>query len=96
MPFVGGVIPGHRDPEVVERRGCLTAQVEGVRALVEPVALTFVGGCPPAEPAPTFVHDDRASRPRDERRRGETAEPAADDMNLCIFHTPTTTTALGM
>jgi hypothetical protein len=64
-----------------------------MRALIEPVPAALVGSRLPAESPAAFVDDDGTTRPRDERRCGEPTETAADDMNLCIFHAPTTTSA---
>ena len=64
-----------------------------MRALVEAEATAFVGGCPPAESTPAFVDDDRTTRLCNECGGGQTTQTTADDMNLCIFHASTTTSA---
>jgi hypothetical protein len=82
-----------RDPEVVQDPHRLSTAVERVRALVEPVAVAFVGRGPPTETPALLVDDDRTTRSGNQCGGSQTTQTAADDMNRCIFHAPSTTSA---
>jgi hypothetical protein len=81
------------DPQVAQDPHRLATEVERVRALVEPVAVAVIGRGPPSETPPAFVDHDRTTRSGNQCGGSQTTQTTADDMNLCIFHTHTTTSA---
>jgi hypothetical protein len=85
-----GRCAGRPDAEAGEHLCTLATEVEGVRALVEAVAASIVGGRSAAEPAAALMDGHRATRAGNDRRRSEAAETAADDVDITSAAAPST------